>query len=388
MGIGSHVFAENGLAVGNHSESTEKYSAAFGNLSRAVGEGSLAMGDSSSANGMLTKANKAKFLKALKTNYKNEMSENKGSTQSIDNILGKDYEFEYQGSGDVYLSLEGEGGKFYDVEATKQKGDYGTAIGHLVLTDANRAVAVGNTSYVGGDRSIGIGATSMVSEKADDSVGIGTGVMLDGVNSVGIGTGANVTDANAMAIGFHTNASAANAQAIGNEAQASLANSTALGVGSRTDYTVEDLKKPGYIPAGSFSMPSSENVGLISVGSIGNERRITNLASGYRDTDAVNVAQLKALENRMNATDEDDSNVIRYVSTNVEDGVKKILSNEGHYKKVLAMEEQRLRVEAVKASGGQVNETLLNKLKNEIKLEKDKQRKYEGLCIRAKCSKC
>ncbi|MGQ7114042.1 hypothetical protein ACUOFC_48210, partial [Escherichia sp. TWPC-MK] len=47
-------------------------------------------------------------------------------------------------------------------------------------------------------------------------------------------------------------------------------------------------------PLGTGSVATEENT--ISVGSSTNQRRITNVAAGKNDTDAVNVAQLKSSE--------------------------------------------------------------------------------------------
>mgnify|MGYP001114737838 CR=1 FL=1 len=80
------------------------------------------------------------------------------------------------------------------------------------------------------------------------------------------------------------------AMAIGALAVATLNNSIALGHSSKTDYSVEDLEKEGWMPKGILSVPSSTKVGILSVGSKGAERRIANVAAGYRETDAVNVS--------------------------------------------------------------------------------------------------
>ena len=39
--------------------------------------------------------------------------------------------------------------------------------------------------------------------------------------------------------------------------------------------------------------------GSVSLGSIGNTRQITNVAAGTNDTDAVNIAQLKSVNNNI-----------------------------------------------------------------------------------------
>ncbi|WP_414485185.1 hypothetical protein, partial [Streptobacillus moniliformis] len=65
------------------------------------------------------------------------------------------------------------------------------------------------------------------------------------------------------------------------------------------------MDKSGKTARGSYSIPSSAKVGGISVGKKGYERRIINVASGYRDSDAVNVAQLKTLEDRLDGVTEE-----------------------------------------------------------------------------------
>ena len=79
--------------------------------------------------------------------------------------------------------------------------------------------------------------------------------------------------------------------AIGGNAQASADNSVALGANATT---TADLTRAAYRP-GSGQVAGATPVGEVSVGSEGNERRVTNVAAGAADTDAVNVSQLKSV---------------------------------------------------------------------------------------------
>ncbi|CAG4891651.1 ESPR-type extended signal peptide-containing protein [Paraburkholderia gardini] len=79
--------------------------------------------------------------------------------------------------------------------------------------------------------------------------------------------------------------------AIGGNAQASADNSVALGANATT---TADLTQAAYRP-GSGTVAGAVPVGEVSVGSAGNERRVTNVAAGAADTDAVNVSQLKSV---------------------------------------------------------------------------------------------
>ena len=82
----------------------------------------------------------------------------------------------------------------------------------------------------------------------------------------------SATGANASSGGFGASASGARSLALGNSASSSGINSVSLGAGS-TD-------------------GGAANV--VSVGSVGNERRLTNVGPGLNGTDAVNLAQLQA----------------------------------------------------------------------------------------------
>lgn len=80
-------------------------------------------------------------------------------------------------------------------------------------------------------------------------------------------------------------ASGSNAVAAGAGSKATGANSTAIGYGG-----VAAADNAVALGAGSVA----DRANSVSVGSAGNERQVTNVAAGTEDTDAVNVAQLKA----------------------------------------------------------------------------------------------
>ena len=135
-------------------------------------------------------------------------------------------------------------------------------------------------------------AMGALSSVDDSEYGAAIGANSAIVNSnygVVIGTSATVKDAdNAVAIGVSSSAAVKNGVAIGAFSKAD----TAAGVS-------------GYDPstkAASTDMSAAwrSTVSAASVGdkTKGYTRQITNVAAGTQDTDAVNVAQLKALENK------------------------------------------------------------------------------------------
>ena len=105
---------------------------------------------------------------------------------------------------------------------------------------------------------------------------------------------------NVISLGNQNTVTADNAVAIGNGTTVKAESGVAIGVGSVADRVAESEKgargefAPDTIPTGQESTWTSTK-GAVSVGDTANNitRQITNVAAGREDTDAVNVAQLK-----------------------------------------------------------------------------------------------
>lgn len=110
------------------------------------------------------------------------------------------------------------------------------------------------------------------------------GNLISGLGAAGAGQGATAGDLTAIAIGnkAHTGAGAAGAIALGQGASVTHSGaSVALGAGSTA--TGATLGDQAYLVGGAAT--AEVNIG---------DRRLTGVAAGSADTDAVNVAQLKA----------------------------------------------------------------------------------------------
>ncbi|HEY2022120.1 YadA family autotransporter adhesin [Paraburkholderia sp.] len=147
---------------------------------------------------------------------------------------------------------------------------------HSSATGAN-ATAFGAGSNANGTGSTALGADAVAT--AMDATSIGTSAAASGDDATAVGAYATASGDGSIALGYGANAAARNALSLGYNASALAVDSVALGNGSIAD-----------------------RIGTVSVGSIGNERQITNVAAGSADTDAVNVAQLKAVGNQSAAT--------------------------------------------------------------------------------------
>lgn len=161
-----------------------------------------------------------------------------------------------------------------------------------------------------------IGGANTISNQTSSTV-IGFGNTLKGENSTGVFTAGsyntltNVSNSlvmgdnnaldgleNVISLGNNNTVTANNAVAIGNGTTVKAESGVAIGVGSVADRVVgsKGAFAPDIIPDVAVHTWIS-TAGAVSVGSSSMTRQIINVAAGTKDTDAVNVAQLKkALE--------------------------------------------------------------------------------------------
>ncbi|EJF79937.1 hypothetical protein MCO_00514 [Bartonella sp. DB5-6] len=214
-------------------------------------------------------------------------------------------------------------------------------------------VAIGGLATASGERSISIGDSSKAT--IDDAIAVGSNAEGSGINSVAVGKFASASGYNSIALGLKTKATDEYAVAIGSKAEAQALGSIAIGggepaengeerkviakgknsiaIGSHTyaemDHSVAvginaqvrvidgvavgggsvsriDKDTFGYDPVANAATTKSDlawksTAGDFSVGNTNQKltRQITNVAAGSQDTDAVNVAQLKALRDVM-----------------------------------------------------------------------------------------
>ncbi len=134
-------------------------------------------------------------------------------------------------------------------------------------------------------------------EKHYNSIAIGTTSFVEAKEAIGIGAATRIHGDRGVALGYAA-VSEENGTALGAGAQAKANAGVALGEGAVADTAAEVA---GYDPktgkASTETTPTWKSVkGAVSVGNADATRQITNLAAGLADTDAVNVAQLKAVQ--------------------------------------------------------------------------------------------
>ncbi|MBF7695418.1 YadA-like family protein, partial [Acinetobacter sp. EC115] len=178
------------------------------------------------------------------------------------------------------------------------------ALGHNTLANsaATNSVAIGQGSTVSGASSVAIGDSSTAS--GTQSISIGTGNTVSGNNSGAFGDPSTVTGNESYVLGNNNTVSTDNTFVVGNNVTQTTAGSVVLGTGSGTSNAGQ---VQGYDvltkQASSETSPTWQSTtGSVAVGDGSTvTRQITGLAAGYEDTDAVNVAQLKSVNTKVDA---------------------------------------------------------------------------------------
>lgn len=198
--------------------------------------------------------------------------------------------------------------RYYSVNAT----DTGT--GSNYLNDGAHglnSIAAGNKAQAYGVGSLAIGYSSLAGSASNDdtlfsSMAIGPYAKAQGTGAIAFGNSSSSSGYGGVALGGGANVSSYGGVALGGTSSATATGGVALGTGSQAN-TAAGLA--GYL-SGSKKAEQADSVwtstiGAVSLGGgkfkVGSEekiytRQITNLAAGTKDTDAVNVAQLKAVE--------------------------------------------------------------------------------------------
>lgn len=199
------------------------------------------------------------------------------------------------GSDDLYLDKNSTNSKY-------PNGLLSTLIqNHTVLRqirDSNGSQKYRRTAAEG-HASTAVGA--MAYAKGHFANAFGTRSTAEGNYSLAVGLTAKAEKGYTIAIGSNAQAINYGALALGADTRVDLDYGIALGYGSQIlNNNNNNNNNKAYVPEGNGSNIQSSKAtgnGLFSIGSSTIKRKIINVGAGYEDTDAVNVAQLKAVEN-------------------------------------------------------------------------------------------
>ena len=301
----------NAIAVGKSSEASQDSALAAGNGASATATGTVAVGKNASASGVqsvaigssgtdVAEAPAASGIQSIAIGTKTAANSSNaiamGSTATASGTaataIGTDVLAKEHGATAIGNQVKVETNKAVGIGFQINVRKAGsTNIGYTSDNDANQAVAIGARNSVTADAQYGTAVGYFTRVTAKNGVAIGSSNDNNGNSDEGK---VLASAESAVAIGTSAHAEAASAVGIGTRAKAQLAHSVALGEGSTTTATDGNVTT-GYLT--NDAVNNSGN-GIISVGNGGTIlRRITSVASGTNDNDAINVKQLKALRN-------------------------------------------------------------------------------------------
>ena len=314
--VGGHAGDTNSTAVGQGANATYAYATAVGNSSTASGPNSTALGYGTSAQGSNSTA-----IGGANANGTNLTVIGKGSTASSSSWYG-DTISNSTAIGGAHISASDAAAIGSNATVNDK---FGVALGHnsnvsyastgigAETKASNTGTAVGYGAQSSGYQSAAIGAGSMAT--GQNAVSLGGGGAW-GNYSIALGSGAGTT-AHAIALGQNSGAWGENAIAIGEGTNAWRANSIVLGKNSKSGV---DKNIAGYDPRTGvasvddtstwYSTDEAVSIGRAeerdedgNITATAITRQLNNLAAGTLDTDAVNVAQLKAATQKINMHD-------------------------------------------------------------------------------------
>lgn len=167
---------------------------------------------------------------------------------------------------------------------------------HNTITNAENTIAGGVQNASHSSNTLVFGNTNAIDFRSDNSFAGGERNKITGKNSLVFGEDAVVEGDNTYAIGKEAVANATNSLAIGNGAKATEENSVAIGNNSITNTAIGTESET--INGTTHTFAGSVPLGTVSIGDIGKERTVTNVAAGRisdTSTDAVNGSQLHAI---------------------------------------------------------------------------------------------
>ena len=332
LGAKSVASEDAAVAVGYGTKATGNYASALGadatasnNDATAFGHGTVASGGSSTALGSRAKAGGTAGVGiGMLANATNQYGVAIGgeSSSSADNSIAIGRKSSVTGESGIaigaFTTSKGANGVAVGTNGTKSDLG-GVAVGQAAQSIAFNSVATGMNVTAKGANSVALGASATANDDGTIAIGsygstptkatgnralaIGSATTANGLESIAIGSRVNSTSQHSIAIGTGSNASAVKSVAIGPDSRASVDGGVALGRDSVADVAGGTANK-GYNPntnrtdvySGLNGNVLTSTTGAVSIGNGSTvTRQLTGLAAGIRDTDAVNVAQLKSV---------------------------------------------------------------------------------------------
>ena len=343
IGSGATASGANATALGRDAEASEANATALGNGATAEKADAIAIGTGATSSGgergvAIGKGAKSKAEEAT------AIGADSKAEKAHDSALGTSSTASGGDSTAVGYLVNATGNQSFGAGSnTSASGEASVGIGYKASATGNRAISIGgnngnniNQATAANSMAIGTGAQSTAGNatalgkgaiaKASDAMAFGTDAVAGNANATALGNGANAISTSGIAIGQGATVGvaaagrtpavdAANSIAIGKNAKV-LAGSGSIALGADTQITASDVgtssgaaqKTYPYMltnTQGTDAVADKEN-GIVAIGTkrsstgdTGFARRLTGVAGGVSDYDAVNLKQAKAIESSL-----------------------------------------------------------------------------------------
>ena len=304
IGTGAKADGGAGVSIGYKTNAKTSNSLAIGSESVATGEGGVAVGRKNTSTGA-----SSTVLGILSTaNATSATAVGMQTTATGENSLAVGHKSSASGKNGVAVGTNGTTAVLGGVavgQAAKSNKFNSVGMGMNVTADGDNSVALGANASANSDGTIAIGSYGPTPTTAtgNRALAIGSATTANGLESIAIGSRVNSTSQHSIAIGTGSTASAVKSVAIGPDSRATVDGGVALGRDSVA--SVEGgVTNKGYNPntnrtdvySGLNGNVLTSTTGAVSIGNGSTvTRQLTGLAAGTKDTDAVNVAQLKSV---------------------------------------------------------------------------------------------
>ena len=278
IGSGAGAHGSYAIAMGNGASATNTYAVAIGAGAKAPSDQATALGNGASATSSQATA----------------LGNGASATSSQATAIGSGA---YANSS--YGIAIGNG-------ASAQYGDYNIAIGNgTSAQNSSYNIAIGNGASAQNGYGTALGYNAKTTAPNGTALGSGASAYY---YATALGNNATASSSYALAAGDGANAQVYQAIALGYNAKSYVTGGVALGSSSTANVASGKTGLDPHTGAASTNTGTTwvSTLGAVSVGTVDSDgnatgtRQINGVAAGTQDTDAVNVAQLKAMETRIN----------------------------------------------------------------------------------------
>ena len=195
------------------------------------------------------------------------------------------------------------------------QGENAIAWGTNALVSGKNAIGIGTNSVVTGEQSISIGMDNVVTGKK--SIAIGVGHLVSGNRSSTIGDPNVITGNDVFVAGNSNVVKSDNVMVMGNNVTVETGFDNAVVLGANSEVSTANSVTSTTFNKKTYNFAGVNPVATVSIGAVGKERQLTNLASGRiseSSTDAINGSQLFATNQAVNSLFDNDKLNVKYSS--------------------------------------------------------------------------